>query len=227
MHFRRFRFRRGYLYSDRDKETAANSGARLLFLVVPGVLGLFVASALIFLNDISSQIAVSDACDIVTVNINRAIAELFKEGNYAADYFVSFEKDNNGEVCAVNCNMARINALSSELLNRTVNSTENKTLNVSIPLGNLTGVSLLMGRGPGVPVKILMLTSSRVEFSNDLISAGINQTKHRINLNVLVDVDILMPWGTESSRVKTEVMIADTVVVGGVPQTYLNMQKPQ
>ena len=226
MHFRRFRIRRGYGSSDK-RNAADSSGARLVLLVSLGVLGLFAASALIFLNDISSQIAVSDACDIVTVNINRAIAELFNEGNYAADYFVTFEKDNSGEVCAVNCNMARINALSSEILSRTVNSTENKTLTVSIPLGNLTGISLLMGRGPGVPVKILMLTSSKVEFSNDLISAGINQTKHRINLNVLVDVDILMPWGTESSQVKTEVLIADTVVVGSVPQTYLNMQNPQ
>ena len=227
MQFRRFRFRRGYMSFDRAGSSAAKSGIRLLLLVSVGVIGLFAASALIFLNDISSQIAVSDACDIVTANINRTIAELFKEENYSADYFVSFEKDNSGEVCAVNCNMARINALSSEILGRTVNSTENKTLTVSIPLGNLTGVSLLMGRGPGVPVKILMLTSSRVEFSNELISAGINQTKHKINLNVIVDVDILMPWGTESSQVNTEIMIADTVVVGSVPQTYFNMQKPE
>ena len=69
-----------------------------------------------------------------------------------------------------------------------------------------------------------MLTSSRVEFSNSVVTAGINQTKHQINLEVFVDIDILIPWGTESAQVTSEVMIADTVIVGKVPDTYLNMQ---
>jgi sporulation protein YunB len=95
---------------------------------------------------------------------------------------------------------------------------------VRIPLGNLTGISLLMGRGPGVPVEILMLTSSRVAFHNSVVTAGINQTKHQLNLAVIVDIDVLIPWGTESTQVVTEVMIADTVIVGKVPETYLNLQ---
>ena len=93
-----------------------------------------------------------------------------------------------------------------------------------VPLGNLTGVSLLMGRGPGVPVEIIMMTSSRVEFRNNVVTAGINQTKHQIDLEVIVDIDILIPWGTESTQVVTEVMISDVVVVGKVPGTYLSMQ---
>ncbi len=55
------------------------------------------------------------------------------------------------------------------------------------------------------------------------MTAGINQTKHQINLEVVVDIDILIPWGTESAQVVTEVMIADVVVVGKVPETYLNL----
>ena len=69
-------------------------------------------------------------------------------------------------------------------------ATENHTLTVKIPAGNLTGVSLLMGRGPDVPVQIIVLTSSRVEFNNSIVTAGINQTKHQINLEVIVDIDI-------------------------------------
>lgn len=70
-----------------------------------------------------------------------------------------------------------------------------------------------------------MLTSSRVEFNNSIVTAGINQTKHQINLEVIVDIDILIPWDTESTQVQTEVLIADTIVVGQVPKTYLNMQQ--
>ena len=136
-----------------------------------------------------------------------------------------WEKNSSGEITAISSNMARINALSAQILDRVVGAaTDTHTLTVKIPAGNLTGISLLMGRGPSVPVQIIVLTSSRVEFSNSIVTAGINQTKHQINLNVIVDIDILIPWGTESAQVVTEVLIADTVVVGKVPDTYLNMQ---
>lgn len=227
MYYRRlFRRKPRYIYLDPLLSKIENNknNKRFVFLSVAAVLLLFVASAFIFLDDISSQIALSDACDIVTVKVNRTIAEIFEEKNYDADWFVSFEKSDNGDISAVSCNMARINSLSAEILSRTVDSTANNTITVSIPIGNLTGISLLMGRGPKIPVKILMLTSSRVEFSNNLTSAGINQTKHQINIEVIVDVDVLLPWGTESSQVHTAVLIADTVVVGDVPETLFDMQ---
>ena len=205
--------------------TGERRGVRgLSLLILLAALILFLAGAAMFLKDISCQIAVSDASDIVTVQINNAIAEIMAEGDYDQDSFVDFQKNAAGEVTAINSNMARINALSAEILERVVGATENRTLTVSIPLGNLTGISLLMGRGPGVTVQILMLTSSRVAFQNNIVTAGINQTKHQINLEVIVDIDILIPWGTESTQVVTELMIADTVVVGKVPGTYLNMQ---
>ena len=63
-----------------------------------------------------------------------------------------------------------------------------------------------------------------MEFNNSVVTAGINQTKHQINLEVMVDIDILIPWATESARVTTEVLIADTIIVGQVPETYFNLQ---
>ena len=197
----------------------------LSLLILLAALILFLAGAAMFLKDISCQIAVSDASDIVTVQTNSAIAALMAEGDFQSDDFVSFEKNASGEVTAIHSNMAKINLLSTQILDRVVGATENRTLTVYIPAGNLTGVSLLMGRGPSVPVKIIMLTSSRVELGDSVITAGINQTKHQISLNVIVDVDILIPWGTESTQVVTEVMIEDTLVVGKVPDTYLNVQK--
>lgn len=185
----------------------------------------FLVCMSLYLRSISTQIAISDASDVVTMRINRAIAQIMNEGNYDGDYFVTFEKEENGEVTAISCNMARINALSSEILDRVVGATENYTATVQIPLGNLTGLSLLMGRGPKVPVEIVTLTSSRVEFKNNIVTAGINQTKHQITLGIKVDIDILVPWGSESTQVVTEVLIADTVIVGQVPGTYLDLQR--
>lgn len=224
MHFRRRHHRQNFVYTSAPASETAKPKLHPGFFLLLISLCLFLAGAGMFLKTISCQIAVSDASDIVTVQVNKAIAEIMAEGEYDEGSFVSLEKNEAGEITAINSNMARINALSAEILDKVVGATENRTLRVSIPLGNLTGISLLMGRGPGVPVQILMLTSSRVEFQNNIVTAGINQTKHQINLEVIVDVDILIPWGTESTQVVTELMIADTVVVGKVPGTYLNMQ---
>ena len=226
MRYRRpFHRRSGYVYSSGPAMTVKRRRrlpvALLFFLAM---FCLFFAAVAIFLKDLSAQIAVSDASDIVTVQINNAISDIMAEQDYSGDYFVSFEKDAAGDVTAISSNMARINALSAKILHRVVGATENRTIEIGIPAGNLTGISLLMGRGPNIPVQIIVLTSSRVEFNNSIVTAGINQTKHQINLEVIVDIDILVPWGTESSQVMTEILIADTIVVGQVPDTYLNVQ---
>ena len=70
-----------------------------------------------------------------------------------------------------------------------------------------------------------MLTSSKVDFRNEVVSCGINQTKYQLVLEVTINIDILVPWGTESAATVTEVIVADTVIVGKVPDTYLNMEK--
>ena len=214
----RFRYTTGFASPARRIGT----GLSILLLLVG--LGLFLSGAAVFLQDISIQIAVSDACDIVTGQVNNVIAQVMAEGEYDGESFVSLEKNEAGEISAVSSNMARINAISAEILDRVIGATENRTIEVRVPLGNLTGVSLLMGRGPGVPVEIIMMTSSRVEFQNNVVTAGINQTKHQLVLEVIVDIDILIPWGTESAQVVTEVMISDVVVVGKVPGTYMSMQ---
>ena len=226
MYFKRvFRRRPRYTYADppAKKLTVSQSAGMILLMAVTGTL-LFLATAGLFLQDLSTQIAISDASDAMTMRINQAIGEIMNEGDFGGDYFVTFEKNSAGEVTAISSNMARINALSAMILDKVVSVTESHAITVEIPMGNLTGVSLLMGKGPMVPVDIIVLTSSRVEFNNSIVTAGINQTKHQINLEVIVDIDILIPWGTESSQVVTEVLIADTIVVGQVPDTYLNVQ---
>ena len=195
--------------------------ALLILLALAG----FLLTGMLYLKRISSQIAVSDACDIMTMEVNAAITQVLEEGDYDADWFVRFEKNEAGEVTAISSNMTHVNALSATLLDRVIGLTGNRNITVSIPAGNLTGLSLLMGRGPGIPVEIMVLTSSHVEFRNNIVTAGINQTKHQISLLVIVDIDVLVPWGTESAQVCTELLIADTVVVGQVPETYLNFDQ--
>lgn len=177
-----------------------------------------------FLSRLSSEIAVSDASDLVSAEVNRVIARVMAQESLEGESFVRFERNEAGDLTAVSADMGRINALSAEILEQVVGTADNRSLRVRIPLGNLTGVSLLMGRGPLIPVEILMLTSSRVGFENSIVTAGINQSKHQILLTVTVDVDVLVPWGTESTQVRNQVLIADTIVIGRVPETYMSFE---
>ena len=104
-----------------------------------------------------------------------------------------------------------------------VAASDDGDLDLRIPLGNLLGNSFLLGKGPRVPVRVTMLTSSRVFFRNVLSDAGINQTKHQLLLTVQVDADVLLPWDIRSAQIVTEVLIAETVIVGRVPDTFVNM----
>ena len=186
---------------------------------------LMTVSISLFLKNLSTRIAVSDAADIVTKTVNDSINEIIAAGNYGLDYFVTLSHDDSGNITAISSDMAHINLLSTEILNSVIASTDNGVIRVRIPIGNLTGLNLLMGKGPDISVDIIMLTSSRVDFKNDIIPCGINQAKYQLMLEITVDVDVIVPWGTESATTVTEVIVADTVIIGETPQTYLNMER--
>ena len=197
---------------------------RLAVLAAMALLVCFLFMSLRYLRRVSTEMAVSDAIDIVTLNINSSVNERMKAEDMRYDRFVSLEKDNSGAVAAIKTNMTEINALSTDILSDIVGRGERRVLEVDVPLGNLLGSSLLMGKGPEVPLDIIMLTSSRIDFRNDLESAGINQTKHRIVFEVTVEIDVLIPWDMASAVVRSDVLIAETVIVGTVPETYISME---
>lgn len=179
----------------------------------------------LFLKDLATTIAVSDAADLVTETVNKSISRVLGRGEYGYEYFVNIEKDDAGKITAVSSNMAHINTLSTEILSSIISSTDNGVLTVNIPIGNLTGLNILMSKGPCIGVDIMMLTSSRVDFRNEIIPCGINQAKYQLILEITIDIDVLIPWGTESAQTVTELIVADTIIIGDVPDTYLSMER--
>ena len=173
------------------------------------------------LRELSGQMALSDAKDTAIDTVNEAMLLMMSRGNYDYDYFVDLGVSVDGQVTSLNANMSRINAFSAALLDY-VGQLDRKNLRVSIPLGNLSGSSLLLGRGPEVEIQMIILTSPHIAFRSELSAAGINQTEHRLLLDVVVDIDVLVPWGSVKTQATTEVLIAQTVIVGRVPNLYMN-----
>lgn len=177
----------------------------------------------LYLRSLSGSTALADAQDLVTVAVNETVGRVLAEKGYAYDDFVTLEKDAAGNITAITTDTVRVNKLSTEIMLGIAEAAKNGQLDVGIPLGDLLGAGVLQGRGPVIPVRAGMMTSSFVRFENDLTSTGINQSRHTLKLVANVDIDLLIPWGSMHTTVETEIPIAETVIVGRVPGTYVNV----
>ena len=164
-----------------------------------------------------------------TVNriVSEAVDEAIESGNISYSDLITFEKDKDGRITAIYSNMAAFNRLQSKILDIILARIDQVSAReLSIPLGSLTGSVLLAGRGPRISVRMESVGSSSARFENEFTSAGINQTKHQIVLNIDVAVSILLPGFSAATTVSNAVTVAETVIVGSVPDTYTYFSSP-
>ena len=167
------------------------------------------------------EIALYTVNDAVTKTMNDSVAESIGAGSLDYNELVRLEKDESGNITALITNMARINSLQTRLTDDYMrHSSDVMKTDISVPLGSLLGGALLSGRGPGIPVRVLSVTNSTARFENSFSAAGINQTRHRIVLYMTVDIELLIPGERLKTQVETSVVIAETVIVGQVPEAY-------
>lgn len=134
---------------------------------------------------------------------------------------VSIHRDEGGNVTAIETNTMALNELKAELTSAVGQRlAEIQRTRISIPLGTLLGWQLLAGRGPEVHFKVVPASFVQSDIRSSLTSAGINQTRHQIFITFTVEMTAIVPGYTTSATVQTEVCIADTMIVGQVPQFY-------
>lgn len=154
--------------------------------------------------------------------INDALDQQIEDGTIRYDRLVYFEKDLNGKITALKTNMSEVNRLKTSVLNQ-INQklleVDNSVL--SIPLGSLVLPEMMGNRGPAIPIHILSIRNSDARFESDFSEAGINQTLHQINMTVLIDVTVLLLGNTETFTVESQVVVAETIIIGDVPDTLL------
>lgn len=154
--------------------------------------------------------------------INDAIAQQIAGGKVEYDRIVYFEKDLEGRITALKTNIGEVNLLKTDtlnIINEQILATEHS--HMGIPLGSLFLPELLSGKGPEVPVKILSIRNSDATFESSFSHAGINQTMHQLRMCVIVDVSVLVLGKTITFPVSSDMVIAETIIVGTVPDTFL------
>ena len=192
------------------------------------LLCLFVALVAAFLmfrsyyRTVIRELAQSQVKTTTSDMINDAIAKQVAQGSIQYDRLVYFEKDLDGRITALKTNVSEINRLKTDILN--IINDEILSLNASdigVPLGSLILPEFLSGRGPAIPVHILSILNSDAQFQSDFSQAGINQTLHKLNMEVSVEVSVLVLGETDAFNVQSQVVVAETVIVGQVPSTFL------
>ena len=153
--------------------------------------------------------------------INDAISKQIEAGNIRYDRIVYFEKDLDGRITALKTNMTEVNRLKTSILNLINDEIlALDTADITIPIGSLLFPEFFSGRGPGIPVQILSIRNSDGSFSSYFTEAGINQTLQQLIMNVSVDVSVLVLGKAESFTVGSQVVVAETIIVGQVPNTF-------
>lgn len=165
-------------------------------------------------------IAVSDVEDYATECINIVVSDFLSDGEYGD--IIEVKTDADGSVKSITTDMTAINKLKTGVALRVLNDIEGyiNDSEIHIPLGALTNIEFFSAAGPDIPVKILPITSVYADAESRLSEAGINQTLYRVVLTVSVGADIIISGDIFPAFYEVEVIIAETVIVGTVPQIY-------
>lgn len=193
-----------------------------VILLTAGALLLWLAVAFYrHFMPIVTRLAEAEANNLVSAVVNNAIAARIAEGELKYNDIIRLEKNESGAISAVMTDTAKVNLLKAAITKDVIEAfADDMDAEINIPLGNLTGVKLLSGKGPAISVELVPAAQTNTEFLNQFSSAGINQTCHRIIVRVDAGVNMMLPGKDVFTRISAEVAVAETIIIGDVPDSY-------
>jgi len=196
--------------------------ALLVSLGVTLIAGVFFVNAKI--APIIREMAVARAAILGVRAINDAINDVINATYLTYDDLVMLEKDANGSIAALKTDMVGVNRFKTAITGAVAERIGAiPAAQLKIPLGSLFSGDIVAGRGPGIPFRAVLVGFVEAELYNDFSSAGINQTRHRILLTVTCTVSALLPLGAVGVTVSDQAAIAETVLIGVVPDSYVSI----
>lgn len=212
-----------------NKEKISKTMKPKLFRVVIAIavfLAIFIFCTVYFRSNIVPTVMDSSVAQMraVTTNaINIAATSVLGAG-LTYDMLFDIVKDNDGKISMIKANSPEINKIARQIANLAqANLDSLGTQEIQISAGTFTGLALLMGFGPDVTIKITPIGMANCDFVSYFQSAGINQTLHKIYIDVYADVSIVTPIDQPTIQVKAEVLVCENLIVGKIPDSYLNL----
>jgi len=195
--------------------------AKLICFFLAVLLTTLAIIATTHLRAMLGSLAVTRVSNLVGTVVTEAVSDAINSGEIQYNNLITLEKNASGGVAAMQSNMAEFNRLQSVITQDILDRLgEMSDIDLTIPVGTLTGSALLAGRGPGFTVRMQTTGSCSARFENQFSHAGINQTTHSIMLCVDVSMSILLPGFRTGTDVSNSFSVAETIIVGEVPDTY-------
>jgi len=189
------------------------------------IISIFVLMFVIIVRAVSpifNKLCIEKAKSIATIITNDETTKAIK--NYRYSDFIVIHKDDTGKILMLESNMKNINIVISDVANRIQVSIDNaKEEYVNMSLGSFTGINMLSGSGFKVPIKISTIGNVKTDVRSEFKSQGINQTLHRLYLQIESEISILTPFDTISESITNQLILAENIIVGEIPETYYDL----
>lgn len=205
------------------KKTFINQRRFLKIVLVLVVVTLVYKVIMSYIEPVFEALCEDKVKSIATIISNQESTRIMNKYQYEELYTV--EKDSAGNVVIIKSNVAPINNMISDLTESIQNRFNEMEKNeIKIPLGNLLGAYYFAGVGPSIPAKVRTSGTLDTEVKSEFIAQGINQTLHRVYVNFECYVKIINPVKNFEKKITNQVIIAEHVIVGNIPDSYYNLE---
>lgn len=176
------------------------------------------------LRPVMAEVAAAQARNSMTSVVEAAVTAGLAARQVSYGDLVTIQRNGEGAITALTTDMARMNLLRAELTAAILEALEEADVSdVQVPLGTLFDLEPLWAKGPALKAKAMTVGTVQAEFDSQFTSAGVNQTLHRIWIEAAVPMTLLLPGGEVETELHTRLCVAETVIVGQVPDTYLQL----
>lgn len=173
-------------------------------------------------NPVITQVSETEVKALAEIAVINACAEVMDE-HFTVD-MIEYVMDESGSLQLITAKTSLMNVISREATEISqANIAQLGEQGVPIPIGSLSGITLLAGRGPNVYIKVFPVGAVSSSFTSEFVAAGINQTRHKIILTVTADIRVVMPSMNNVVKTQTQILLCENIIVGKVPDTYFDM----
>lgn len=196
----------------------------ICFLVVLIILIAFVLKIDDRLRYITNNYAQNKAKILANTVINQTVSKYLEENEISYSDLIMINSNEEGRVTSVEFDTIELTKLKSGIISQVQeNINGSDAIVLEVPIGTVTGNQYLNNRGPKIRIELQISSAVYSKISSKFVSAGINQTLHQITLDIVADVHYIMPWYRSKGSFETDFMLAETIIVGEVPDAYTNV----
>lgn len=190
----------------------------LLILSILIVLNTYWKSTLPTLLDIT-QAKISAQTVLV---INQAVTTSFQDTDVFGD-LISIQRDNDGNIILLTANSLQANKLARQTAIVSQQRLDQLAKEqIDVPFGTISGIPLFSEMGPEITITVTPIGAVNCTFTSTFESVGINQTLHRMFIQVECKMDLIIPQMHHTMECVVPILVSESIIIGKVPQTYLN-----